>query len=252
MYKGSKLLFPGISIVAISLLSSGITFAATHKIYKGESCTKCQPTLNDGFYVGASGGYESYQMRSNNTLTAAGITTLNYRVSNNSTGAVGGIFAGYGQNIRGKFHLSGEVFVNSSGASNSQIFTVAPVGLASLNATARQSVGTSYGFMVLPGFKTNPSTLAYLRLGYSRAYIKQQISAGGLTVNNNNWSNGFAFGVGMETALCHNWSLRGDFTHVNYNTITSNAGSAALGVTASSTLTPYDNQFLLGLAYHIG
>ena len=243
------------SVISVALLASTNAFAVKHYKgdYKGEAspCPACMSvlTLSDGFYVGLAGGYEAYNMRQSNSAATAGFASSTSQPVA-AQGWVGGALAGYGKYLNDMYYLGGELFLNGSSASGSQNSTTSVAALGTVSSSARSSVGASYGFMVLPGIKLSPSTLAYVRLGYSRAYIKQQISVtGGQSAHNNNWSNGFAYGLGMESAVYQNWSVRGDYTYVSYSSIRSSTSAA--GTSASTSVRPSDNQFLVSMIYHI-
>ena len=114
--------------------------------------------------------------------------------------------------------------------------------------TNKVYIGTSYGAAILPGLRVNDSSLVYLRFGYSCANIEAQESArvAGLTANSdsNNWQRGYAYGLGIETAIYKAFSLRTEYTHTEYNTFSSSFDTAYNS--------PYDNQFMLALIYHWG
>lgn len=239
-----------LSVVAASLLLATTSgFAANYKgDYKGEAapCPACQPinVLKDGFYVGAQLGYDSYRVRENISI-AEGVDSFTSNPVINSTGFVGGLLAGYGQYFNSMWYLGGELFVNTSGASQSVNTTVVSAGTVA-QANSKFTVGTSWGVGLLPGIKVNDSTLFYVRLGYNQARLKgqQSFTLGGVTAstNKNNWQGGFNYGLGLETAIYPNLSLRGEYSHTNYNSF-----SNAL---TGTKYNPADNQYMLGLLYH--
>jgi outer membrane immunogenic protein len=236
-------------IAATLLLATTSGFAANYKgDYKGEAapCPACQPVnvLRDGFYVGAQVGYDSYRVREN-VAVAAGLSSLSQNPVINSTGFVGGLMAGYGQYFNSMYYLGGELFVNTSGASQSVNSTFVTGGVVA-QTNSKFTVGTSWGIGLLPGIKVNDSTLVYIRLGYNQARLKGRqtyvLPTASASTSKNNWQGGFNYGLGMETAIYPNLSLRGEYSHTNYNSFSNNL--------SGTKFSPADNQYMLGLIYH--
>lgn len=230
-------------LISLLILVSSTAAAAN---YKGEAMPAPAPcpsvkALHDGFYLGVAGGYDSYRVRRSTNLTFGGLTiTGNPAVS--TTGFVGGLFAGYGQAFENLYYLGGEIFVNDSDAnvSSSRSNTTA----TSVYSTS-VNVRTSYGLALLPGVMVNDSSLLYLRLGYNWANIKGNetftVGATSTSASKSSTRGGYNVGLGIETAVYQNFSVRGEYSYSSYNSFTS-----ALGTKYS----PYDNQFMLGLIYH--
>lgn len=220
---------------AIILASTtGMVFAKGYKgDYKGEACPPPQ-MLKTGWYVGGQVGYDSYRFRSSYNDTAIATSSVY-----NATGWVGGLMLGYGMMMNDWFYLGGEVFGNWSGASETNT-VVAGADSASL----KNESNANYGLGLLPGIKMTDSTLTYVRLGWNWANLKTVASNVTTSASKSNTSNGFVFGVGMETLIVDNWSLRGEFDHTWYNSY--NVGTAPI----TGTINPSDNQYMLGLLYH--
>lgn len=246
-YSQLSLFSAGVSVAALLLASTAGFAAGNYKgeNYKGEAMAVPCPVekpLKDGFYVGAQVGYDSYRAAesynlANGTLAANGSNTIN------ATGWAGGLFAGYGQYFQDAYYLAGEILVNTSGASqsNNGTFTSAGTSVATNN---KFSANTSYGVRLLPGIKLNNSALLYIPLGYISTSLKgtQSISSGalGASGSKSQYSGAFVYGIGIETAIYENFSLRGEYTHTNNNSFS----------TGGVKWTPYDNQVMLGLLYH--
>ncbi|MDR3491697.1 MAG: outer membrane beta-barrel protein [Gammaproteobacteria bacterium] len=233
-------------LTAAALLSSTATLAHNYKgDYKNEVPCIQPLMLKDGFYVGAQVGFDSYNIkaRHNGTVFNNSFTTA-------ANGWVGGLFAGYGMYFSNYYYLAGEIFGNGSSASRSNFNTVTNSALYGYFQT-NASVNGSWGVSVLPGLKVNDSTLAYIRLGYNQANFSGKsystlTTPGVAPINNSSsgnsgWEGGFNFGLGMETAIYQNVSVRGEFTHTNYSSFTNNY---------RTTFSPADNQYMLGLIYH--
>jgi opacity protein-like surface antigen len=243
-----------LGLIATSfLLTSGVTFAAN---YKSENYKEAMPApipckvLKDGFYVGAQVGYDSYRVRDNINATV-GILTHTGNPVDNSTGFVGGLFAGYGQYFSNLYYLGAEIFVNGSGASQSFSTYTTVTGVGTGAYGSKFSVNTSYGIALLPGVKLNDSTLLYIRLGWNNADLKGTESVttpggGYSSVSNSNWESGFNYGLGLESVLYQNWSLRGEYSHTSYNSFKTYLNATSAG----TKYNPSDNQVMLGLIYH--
>jgi len=228
--------------VATLLLSSSLAFAGHQykdQVFKDAPPAPVCPQLMDGFYVGVQGGYDVYDV--NISSSTAGVHSSN--VDLNANGWVGGLMLGYGQYFSNMYYLGGELFGNLSNANENYNATSLDGG-APVAYNGKVTVNGSYGLALLPGVKLNDATLGYIRLGYNWTNIKYQESLTGVgSASKTNTSGGFAYGVGMETLLSGNWSLRTEYTYTNYN-----SSNTSLG--AGTNVDPSDNQFMLGLLYH--
>lgn len=242
--KSLKLSAISAGIVAATLLLSTSAFAAGHgykgENYKGEAAPcPVERGLQSGIYLGGQVGYDSYRVRANANVPAVGFST---NPALNATGFVGGLFAGYGQYFSDYYYLAGEVLGNYSGASTSWSVTSAS-GTLNSNFNA---YGT-WGLALLPGIKLNNDSLLYVRLGYDWTRLKASSSfttaAGAVTSGStSNWSGGFVYGLGLESLIYQNWSMRTEYSHTNNNNFSSNSGVTSWN--------PADNQFMVGLIYH--
>ncbi len=245
----SRLTSLSFALASVSLLLTSPPSLAAYGNYKGDYSAASQgsssqvKTLDDGLYIGLAGGYDSYRIRSNINATFNGDTfTGNPAIS--TTGFVGGLFGGYGEYYRNFLYLAGEAFVNLSGASSTSTFFDTD---ATTSYNTRLSAGTSFGLGLLPGLKVNDSSLFYLRLGCVWANFEDRenfATAGlGTSTNPSSWQMGFVYGLGIETAIYQNFSLRAEYTRSDF----SDSSHTPFGTVYS----PYDNQFMLGLIYHV-
>lgn len=199
------------------------------------------PCLHDGFYVGAAVGYDIVTSRARFDEMGTIAVTGNPHFA--ATGWDGGLFLGYGQYID-CFYLGGEIFGYYSGASQSLNINT-PLG--SLHSNIRAN--GNYGLAILPGLRINNATTAYVRIGYDWANVKSHttVTIPGLGLafsgSRNNTRSGWLWGIGLETLIDCNWSLRADYTYVNYTSSNHHTGSSARN--------PADNRIALGLVYHI-
>ena len=255
-YSQLPLFYAGVSAAALLLACTAGFAAGNYKgeMYKGEAPCPVEKVLKDGFYVGAQVGYDSWRAVDSYNLTATNsLTTATASGSNaiSATGWTGGLFAGYGQYFQEAYYLAAEILVNTSGASQSNNWNETVVGTAVRTYNDKFSVNTSWGVRVLPGFKLNNSTLLYVPLGYMSASLKgtanftnNGTAGGGTSVNvgasKSQYQGGFVYGVGLETVVYENFSIRGEYTRTNYNSFS----------TGGVKFSPYNNQAMLGLVYH--
>ncbi len=117
------------------------------------------------------------------------------------------------------FYLAGEVFIVP--------FTL---GISETNTFRPESASTTYqyGLSLLPGLLLTESVVAYLRAGYvaTRFWGLDATKSGG------------QFGVGLQSDITHNWSLRGEYTFTAYS------GVSAIG-------SPRTDQFGIGFIYKL-
>jgi len=222
--------------------------------YKGEANFKaevpppCPPILllNDGFYIGVGLGYDSYRTHTNfGGRDDDGSSS--FSANQNATGWMGNIFAGYGRYFDW-FYLAGELHAATSNASTSMNFSTMDTEGDFANASANFKARTTYGISIIPGVKVNDSSLLYVRAGYVRTNSKASISGAAGTPDsiirfddsNSRWTNGGMYGVGVETAVAPNVSVKAEYTYTSYNNVNTNFGR----------FSPSNNEFVLGLLYH--
>lgn len=280
-----------LAVSAASLLMASTVSFAGHKHaqenfkgenFKAEVPPPCPPVmmLHDGFYIGAGVGYDSYRIHQS-TFTEDFDTTVvpsvfldsdSITLNHSATGWMGGIFVGYGRYFDA-FYLGLELNANGSNADTT--YTWVDDSGDSFNAKV-QARGT-YGIALLPGIKINDSTLLYARLGYIRTSFKGSatINVAPITVvgdpaasfpgvnvsgSNSKWRNAFQYGIGLESYVAENVSIRGEFDHSSYNShnIATSFTFTSLDVPPTTSLTtnsttkykPSNNEFMLSLLYH--
>lgn len=234
--------FTAAALIAASV--SGTTFAAQPANnykgdYKNEAPCPLPPSLKDGIYLGGQAGYDAYRIRQ--SITGVG----SYSTAASATGWMGGLFVGYGQYFSDFYYLGGEFLGNYNGGNN-HTFTMADND--GDVATQKFKAKGTWGISFLPGLKLNNASLGYLRLGYDWTKFEASDSAAdaGVSVSGskNSTQGGWDFGVGIETLVYQNWSVRTEYNHVWYQSFNFDAGPA------SETFNPSDNQFTLGVLYH--
>jgi len=248
-YSQLPLFYAGVSAAALLLASTAGFAAGNYKgeMYKGEPAPcPVEKMLKDGFYVGAQVGYDSYRVGKSFSVTDSTLALVSSGSSSTSaTGWAGGLFAGYGQYFQEAYYLAAEILVNTSGASQTNSGTTTLSGTGG-SSSSKFSVNTGWGIRVLLGVKLNNSTLLYIPLGYMSTSLKGTNTATGIpsgvtaSSGKSQYQGGFVYGVGLETAVYENFSIRGEYTRTNYNSFS----------TGGVKWSPYDNQAMLGLVYH--
>jgi len=254
-----------LSVSALVIMSAQASYART--AYKGEPVYKDQPPcpmermLAKGFYVGVGAGYDSYHVRSTNTTDIlVGAVGYDFSTTNdlNATGWVGDVFVGYDMPFD-IWDLGIEAFYSRSGASGTESYSLLTGSGAVTTAAVGQNkaqVTNSYGISVLPGYFLTPSTLAFMRLGWTRSQFQLQNNSTvtgtavviptatvGTSLSQQQYRNGFTFGLGMETLIVDNWSVRGEFDHTWYN-------SGGFGGINASSVNLSNNQGTVAVIYH--
>jgi|GEM_PF-1261134 len=188
--------------------SAAVTTAAYKGDYKGEiaaPCPTCPPGIQAGPYVGLGLG-----------------SLLNYTSHHASyNGLEGNLFGGYGW-LWDQWYGGLEVFVNDNLEMTNNT--------SPTYGSAKSS--WSYGGSLLPGYLIQENVLGFLRLGV----IETRFNGNG---GKNKWKFGGQVGLGLQTMLCQNWGLRGEWMYNFYNSM----GSASIGV-------PRAQQYNLSLLYN--
>jgi opacity protein-like surface antigen len=239
-----------VSLALISLLSLPIISFA------GPPCVDCPATilpcccpvpkiLRDGLYLGIGAGYDAYRFRQSANVTDAAFIISSINPALSAKGWNGSLFAGYGLYFSWVY-IGGEISANVSDAHTQ--YSVDSLGS---RYHVKLNVHNSYSAAILPGVRFNNATLLYGRLGYVRTYLKSREKAAlGYPIRvpifskrTTKWGNGIQAGLGLETVVWRNFSLRGEYTYTtDYSSIMSKIGSR---------FTPSNNQFVLGMIYHI-
>lgn len=268
-----------IAVSAASLLAFSTAGVAAHKRmhenykaetnYKAEVPAPCPPVLvlRDGFYLGVGVGYDSYRIHHSNDFVATELSVVPSVVeftsasshTGSATGWMGGIFAGYGRYFD-TLYLALEINANTSNADSVVNYNDSFGNVSHVKVRAR----SSYGIALLPGVKVNDSSLLYVRLGWLRTNFKgtadytqfdlDELTLNSVSASHSAWRNGFNFGVGIETAIACDVSIRGEFTHTSFNNKTASATfvntTTADSITTTDKFDVSNNEFMLSAIYH--
>ncbi len=114
-------------------------------------------------------------------------STSNYR------GLLGTLSLGYGALMNQNFYLAGEFLFNGN------------LGSFTINGPSLKTT-VGYGISIIPGIAINERTMGYLRIGVVRSKF----------TNGDTEITGGQIGLGMQTNLCQNWDLRGEYVYTGY------------------------------------
>lgn len=179
----------------------------------------------NGAYLGAQGGYDTYHVDGNATLTGfTGKTDLG------ASGQNFGLFAGYGKTY-GSLYFGGEIEGSLNNADMKFTDNAGDnVGVKSKN---------TFGAGLRAGFLPNATTLLYGSLGAVRSKYD---GTGQLTGSKS--LTGTRFGLGAETTLSTKTTIRFGWSYTDYQDYKYTGGGI------SAKLSPTENLFRLGLAYN--
>lgn len=136
------------------------------------------------------------------------------------------LFAGYGGLINCNVYLGGELFG-----------TVGTANVSDNNTQLKSTYGIGAAF--IPGVMLSDRTMAYARAGI----VRTQFRTGRHDAKETR--NGAQVGAGIQTNLCQNLDLRGEYDFVAYRSISNGHHRRGTHVSAS----PRSDQFTLGLVY---
>lgn len=124
---------------------------------------------------------------------------------------------GYSDMISNEGYFAGELFVTPTS------------GVLSENTPNSTSLKTTrdFGASIIPGYYINQSVIGFLRFGAITTKF----------TGPNKYLTGAQFGIGMQTLLTPNWSVRTEYNYITYRS-------------SSSIGTPRSDQFSLGLLYY--
>ncbi len=232
--------------------------------------------LASGFYIGAnvSRDFANFDTDINHisgTFGPQSLITRSQPVSFdwNAQGINGGVFVGYRFLFNHRYDLGIEAFADASSLKGNFKGAYISTG-ARITSKAKVESPYTVGVSVLPGVQLNPETEIFARIGWAYSRFKfsdnSNLSDDGVTTNlpaqplklHEN-SSGLQLGLGMETALTTELSLRMEYDWACYGSIKKQTGPTNIGgnfqasptiYSASIKLRPTINTFKVGLDYH--
>lgn len=219
------------------------------------SCTTSAVLANtgsSGFYVGTDTGASLFSNKQHVTWATVP-NPMQYNTNESSTGAVAGLFAGYGYRYNA-FYFAPELGINYSTAK------VKNLKQDNLGVNYETSLTNNYSAeaSLLAGVYTTPNTLFYGRAGFAYGHFSASSSQDawttGYTGSFHKWDPAFSVGAGIESMFTKCLGLRIEYDLTDFSRFskqTPQAASAAAGKYAITTnYHPVKNQVLLGLTYH--
>lgn len=198
-----------------------------------------RPALMNGWYMGIQTGYGAIRVR--NSIVTPGASTLTSNLVAAASNWSAGALFGYGTMFNPWAYLGGEIFIVANNFQQNFSSANGPGSIVYTNETLN---GPTYGIGILPGIKFNESTLTFARLGWNRVVIKtNETVTGSVSGSTSKTMDGLVLGIGIETLMIYNYSIRGEFDHIflsSYNT----TGPY------NTKVSPSSNQYSLALIYH--
>ncbi|UCI17463.1 outer membrane beta-barrel protein [Mesorhizobium sp. B2-1-8] len=192
-----------VRVPAKSILLGAVSAAAL--MSAAHAADVVQPVEASGFnwsgaYVGIGGGFGANVHK----FSVAPVFDLNGVGGN---GVFGELTAGYDYMVNERFLLGGFIDANFGNIGPSISVPGADIDLTN-----------SYGFDVglRAGYLLNPSTLGYVLGGYSWQHFKLDGSGGADGLNFTENRSGYVLGVGVETVLRGNWTLKTEYRYANF------------------------------------
>ncbi len=196
-----------------------------------------------GFYVGAGLGPEATDFKQSSTIVSPGSFNVKNTTHFSGTGFFGSLFGGYAWNQK-QFYLAGEANINMSSldfqASNDEF-------IHSSFSETHYKMQHEVGLSILPGYLFTNTTLFYGRLGYANGNFKISTTDTSLTNINRNLS-GFRYGLGMNQTITQHFSVRMEYSHIDYQNTSFTVVDGA--VTKNTSISPKTDQVEFGLVYN--
>lgn len=233
-----------------------------------------EPAHEGGFYIGAAisrdvGDFETTIHPSafiSDELFASDKLTWD---QGTSQGVNGEIFLGYGMLFQDHYYLAVEVLgsISSMKGDVNNVFEIATDDdFDAFTADASFRMNNTFGVALIPGFKISDSTLFYGRVGYVNSRFKFNLSTTpefGIEehfldqLSSKKSKGGIQLGLGLETMVTNNVSIRGEYDWNRYGKIDSRDGFAfdcgedeVCGVDVETSVRPTVDQFKLAAIYH--
>lgn len=245
-----------VALITLSLVAA-VTYANGGSFVPA---TTAAATQSGGFYLGAGFGRQtaesSVAMQTANFLTANPTDSINRNFDWAADNVDVHLLAGYQFIFADKFTLAAEVFgaISTFSGDYSQTPTINYTGVGNVpsgNATFRLT--GSVGVSVLPGYQITPDTILFSRIGWVNGYFKlnDSLNNGGsvffgnqaISIGTN--KSGLELGLGMDTLISQDFSIRGEYDWEHFQTISVNGAA-----NQHLTLKPNINNFDLSFIYH--
>ena len=155
----------------------------------------------NGAYVGAQGGWEQTDIR--NPETDLGTVTLDA----GRESFTGGLFVGYDRQVAPRIVIGAEAGMDLS--ADDAVEGTSGTGLVSIDPEWSIDLTTRAGYLV------NPSTLAYLRGGYTSARVETSVANRTPRLSETENRNGWLVGAGIERLFLQHISGRLEYRYAD-------------------------------------
>ncbi|GAG77665.1 unnamed protein product [marine sediment metagenome] len=143
-----------------------------------------------------------------------------------SEGVAGGVFAGYALHV-GAFQIAAQVLA--------QISTIGSSAIATAAGTYNQvGINNMVALSILPGVIIGHNALAFIQLGVASAHFSATLP--GITHISTHLT-GILFGMGLQAHVAGCISVRGEFVHGSFASVTRTVAGVR------QTFSPQSNQF---------
>lgn len=195
-----------------------------------------------GFYAGLGIGSDTVSFKQSGHVVRPGSFDVLDKTHLSGTGVFGTLFGGYSWLVK-QFYLAAEVNGNIS----STVFKGS--NFESVHGTAsstKYEMPHSVGVSVLPGYFLLPTSLLYVRAGYTNGEFKSKTTDISLA-NTSKSLDGFRYGLGLKQTITEKVALRLDYSRIDYNNVTFRTNDV-LGSTRKTTIiTPREQLIELGI-----
>lgn len=153
----------------------------------------------NGPYVGVQGGWEQTDVRNPET----DLGTL--PIDSHNESFTGGVFAGYDQQVAPRVVVGVEGGMDFS--ADDEVETTTGLGLVSVDPKWSLDLTARAGYLV------NPTTLAYVRGGYTNARVDTTLTNASMELSEEENRDGWLVGAGVERKLVQNISARLEYRY---------------------------------------
>lgn len=223
--------------IQIALLAAGVV---------GFSAGAQAQSKFDGFYGQVGVGYESIQPSfSNSNVTVSGVGTAPIGTSiSNANGFAGVVTLGYMTTVTKDFLLGiGAEYMPIAGQKANYSASVGGVSLGN----GEYHKENSYNIFISPAIAVGTDGLAYAKVGYTGASVKDSFAGSSATTN----YTGYSLGLGYKQIIQGGLYGFAEGNYMSYGNKTNSASSQYAGYTITATNTTSANAYnlLVGIGY---
>lgn len=227
-------------LLTAALLATTSTFATASVTRAADALAAEAPATGfnwSGVYVGFGGGVGAVERKTeiSDGVISVGVPDLG------GDGVFAEVTAGYDYMVSERVLLGGFVDAHVGNIAFSVENTLGGGEL---------SLKNKYGFDVAArgGYLLTPTTLAYVLAGYTWQHVQFE-APGPVPFDTEKDRSGYLLGIGMETAVGGNWTLKSEYRYANYG---NNVAIPDIGGGADLKFEPTTHTFHVGANYRFG